>query len=372
MAFRILSGLLLSVFISINANADELQINPLHPDQYTVVHGDTLWDISGKFLQHPTQWPELWRFNSQIQNPHLIYPGDTIYFAMVNGKPQLSLSRSEQPAAELNIQTPCVLKEEEFKHGRTKFPISADGKLIPCIRVTNLNQAIKLIPNDKIDQFLTTPRVVGANELNAAPYVLELGGEHLVAGIGDSVYVRAINTPQNSTFTIYRAGETYKSPETGEVLGYEAQFIAKTTLKRPGDPATLVITKAKSEIRMGDRVMPNLEEDVTLNYFPRPPAKKINGTIISVQGGVSQIGLYNTVVIDKGIRDGLQVGHELDIYKKGRMIMDRFGPIKNAMVKLPDEKAGILMVFRPFERVSYALVMKAGQAIHLLDKVQTP
>ncbi|PPD44895.1 MAG: peptidoglycan-binding protein [Methylobacter sp.] len=372
MAFRILSGILLSAFISINACADELQINPAHPDQYTVVHGDTLWDISGKFLQHPTQWPELWRFNSQIHNPHLIYPGDTIYFSMVNGRPQLSLSRNELPSGELNIQSPCVLHEEDLKNGRTKFPVSPDGKLMPCIRESNLNQAIKLIPTDRISQFLTTPRVVGPNELNAAPYVVDLAGEHLVAGEGDKIYVRAIYSSSNQNYTVYRQGQTYKNPETGETLGYEAQYIADTTLQQVGDPASLAVTKSKSEIRLGDRVMPNLEEDITLNYFPRPPAKKLIGNIISVPGGVSQIGLYNTVVIDKGSRDGLQVGHELTIYRKGRMISDRFSPIKNAMVKLPDEKAGILMVFRPFERVSYALVMKANLAIHVLDKVKTP
>jgi hypothetical protein len=371
MAFRTLFGFMVSFFISINTWAEEIQINPTHPDQYTVVEGDTLWDISGKFLNHPGQWHELWSNNSQIKNPNLIYPGDTIYFAIVNGKPQLSLSRNEQQA-QSSSDSSCILSEGDVKNGRTEFAVSEDGKLLPCIRETISKKAIELIPTGSIAQFLTSPKVVAENELSNAPYIVDIAGEHLVAGAGDSVYVRSITQPANQSYTIYRAGSAYVNPETGEILGYEAEYIAETTLQQTGDPATLLITKSDSEIRKGDRVMPKIEEEVTLNYFPRPPEKSINGNIISVLGGVSQIGLYNVVVIDKGIEDGILTGHELAIYQNGNSIHDPYSSIKNDVVKLPDEIAGTLMVFRPFERVSYALVMKATQAIHLLDKVQTP
>jgi hypothetical protein len=143
-------------------------------------------------------------------------------------------------------------------------------------------------------------------------------------------------------------------------------------LQQPGDPATLAITKSASEVRTGDRIMSNIDEDIALNYFPRPPEQGVNGSIISVLGGVSQIGRHNVVVIDKGTNDGLSVGHELNIYKRGKMIKDTYSLVKNDTVNLPDEVAGTLMVFRPFERVSYALVMKATQALHVLDKVRTP
>jgi hypothetical protein len=143
-------------------------------------------------------------------------------------------------------------------------------------------------------------------------------------------------------------------------------------LQQPGDPATLAITKADREIRTGDRIMPTIEEELALNYFPRPPEESVKGSIISVLGGVSQIGRYNVVVIDKGTADGLLAGHELDIYRTGKIVRDDYSPIKNDAVNLPDEIAGTLMVFRPFERVSYALVMKASQALHVLDKVKTP
>jgi hypothetical protein len=371
MTFRSFSGFIILLIFSSILWAEELQINPSHPEQYTVVKGDTLWDISAKFLNHPWQWPELWKNNSQIGNPNLIYPGDTIYFSIVNGKAQLSLSRNEQ-AYSSKSNGPCIIKEGSVKQGRTEFKTSEDGKLLPCIRETDVKEAINLIPSNAIAKYLTTPKVVSENELNSSPYVIGFAGEHLLAGMNDKIYVRAINSSENLSYTAFRTGNTYLSPETGEILGYEARYVADTKLEQPGDPATLLVTKANNEIRMGDRLMLSAEEDINLNYFPKPPEEKIVGSIISVLGGVSQIGQYNVVVIDKGIKDGLQTGHQLDIYKRGKMARDIYTVNKDVAVKLPDEHAGSLMVFRPFERISYALVMKASQAIHVLDKVQTP
>lgn len=369
MAFRTIVGFIVPFLLSISAWADEIQLNPSHPDQYTVAEGDTLWDISGKFLSHPWQWPELWSYNSQIENPHLIYPGDTIYFSMVNGKPQLGLSREPNRGIKLS---PCVLENGNTHHARTEFPVTDEGKLEPCIRETPLKQAIKLIPMDAINAFLISPRVVSEKELDTSPYVVGFAGEHLLAGTGDKVYVRSITEPKSLSYTMYRSGATYKQPETGEILGYEAKYIAQTTLQQEGDPATLYINQADREIRIGDRLMSDPEEEITLNYFPRPPEDSIKGSIISVFDGVSQIGRYNVVVIDKGTSDGLLPGHELVVYQRGQIVRDRNSSVKNDSVKLPDEIAGSLMVFRPFERVSYALVMNATRAIHVLDKVQTP
>jgi hypothetical protein len=372
MTSRILAGLMVFLFISLSAHADEIQINPSHPDQYTVVKSDTLYDISGKFLKHPWQWPELWKHNSQIKNPHLIYPGDTIYFSMVNGKPQLSLSRNDQSPSPDKPDSSCILQEKDYQHGRQEFAVSSDGKVLPCIRESQLKQAIKILPAEIIASFLTSPKVVDDNELRNAPHVVGFAGEHLIAGAGDRVYVRSITEENESAYTIYRPGNAYVNPETGEILGFEAQYIADVTLQQAGDPATLAITKAASEIRIGDRNMVRSEQDIPINYFPRPPEQSITGHIISVLGGVSQIGLYNVVVIDKGTADGLLAGHELNIYTRGQFVHDAYSSVKNDFVHLPDEIAGSLMVFRPFSRVSYALVMKATQALHVLDKIKTP
>ncbi len=341
MAFRILSGILIPLFFSSALWAETLKINPNHPDQYTVLKGDTLWDISGKFLQNPWQWPQLWSHNPQIKNPNLIYPGDTLFFSYVNGKPRLSLSRTV--------------------------------KLSPSIREYSLGEAVDLIPSDAISQFLTSPKVVNKKDLENAPYIIDFAGEHLVAGAGDRVYVRSIEHPDSLNYTVFRLGEPYISPENQEILGYEAVYIADTTLQTPGDPATLVINKSDSEIRIGDRLMVSSAGELALNYFPRSPQKKISGSIISVLNGVSQIGQHNIVVIDKGTADGLESGHVLDIYRRGRIVGDKYFKLeKNAAVKLPDELAGMLMIFRPFERLSYALVMEANSAIHIYDRVKTP
>ena len=340
MAFLKTLCFVFSLLFCTNLWADIIRINPNHPDQYTVVKGDTLWDISGKFLQNPWQWPQVWKKNPQIKNPHLIYPGDTLYFSIVNGQPQISLSNN--------------------------------SALVPRVRESSIKQAIRMIPTDAIAQFLTSPKVVDKDELEQSPYIIDIVGEHLIAGAGDKVYVRSITDPKSLGYTIYRAGTPYLNPETDEVLGYEAQYIADSTIERAGDPATLFIVKSDKEIRKGDRLMISAEGELALNYFPHPPKESINGNIINVLDGVSQIGQHNIVVVDKGTEDGLQSGHTLDIYQRGETVIDKYSDRKNEPVKLPNEIAGVLMIFRPFKRVSYALVIEATQAIHILDKVQTP
>ena len=381
MVFRALTGLIVTFFMTTflwASEPDEISINPNHPDQYTVVEGDTLWDISGKFLNHPTQWPQLWSYNSQIKNPHLIYPGNTVYFSVVGGKPRLSFSRANDPYGQyqgtdsMPSSDTCVVSEEDIHQGRTSFAMAKNGKLSPCVRETSMKTAIKLIPTESIAKYLGSPKVVGANELNTAPYVIDFAGEHLIAAAGDKFYVRSIINPENVSFTVYRPGNIFKRPETGEILGYEAKYIADSTLQQEGDPATMHIDKSNSEILMGDRLMPKEQEQFILNYFPRPPEENIKGSIISVLDGVSEVGKFNVVVIDRGGLDGLLPGHELEIFRRGRVANDSYSIVKGDQVKLPDEIAGTLMVFRTFDRVSYALVMKANQAIHVFDKVQTP
>jgi hypothetical protein len=361
-----LISLLLNACFLTPIHADEIALNPTHPDKYTVVEGDTLWDISGKFLQHPWQWTKLWETNPQIKNPNLIYPNDTIYFQMVDGKPQLSLSRQQA----LQTDKPCILKPKDYEKGRETFLLDKNNKVLPCARESDLEKPINLIPHDKIAAFLTSPKVVSEEELDNAPYVVGFHEGHLLAGAGDKFYVKNLTNMTAKTYTIYRTGETYLDADTQDVLGVEAQYIASATMQNEGEPATLVITKGTHEIRIGDRIMPSPEVENTLNFFPKPPEKMIDGHIIGVKSNMQLIGLYSVVVIDKGSLDGLTAGHELTIYQKGKTIGD---PVKEDAdaVKLPDEIAGKMMVFRPFEHLSYALIMESRHDIHRLDEVKT-
>lgn len=364
-----LIGFLLTFGVLPVSHADDIALNPAHPEKYTVVKGDTLWDISGKFLQHPWQWTQLWQYNrNQIKNPHLIYPNDTIYFTTINGQPQLSLSRQIQTT---NIQTdkPCILKPHEYKNGRQSFLLDKNNKVLPCLRESELEKPINLIPHDRIAAFLTSPKVVSAEELDDSPYVVGFHEGHLMAGTGDKIYVQGLKDTNAETYTLYRAGETYRDADTDEILGYEARYIANATLQNDGNPATFVLSDGLQEVRTGDRIMPNAEMENTLNFFPHPPEKELVGHIIGVKDGVALIGLYSVVIIDKGSEDGLIAGHELTIYQKGKRVTD---PVKNNAdeINLPDEISGKMMVFRPFEHLSYALIMQINHDIHRLDEVK--
>lgn len=347
--------------------ADEITLTPNPPEKYVVVKGDTLWDISGKFLKHPWQWTELWKQNTQIKNPHLIYPNDTIYFQIVDGKPKLNLTHFE-PVAQTD--KPCVLKPSEYENGRETFLLDKNNKVLPCMRESELEKPITLIPHDKIASFLNSPKVVSQEELDNAPYVVGFREGRLLAGTGDKVYVKNLINTTASTYTIYREGETYRDPHSNDVLGIEAIYMANATLAKGGDPATLVITKGTHEIRTGDRVMSSPEIENTLNFFPKPPDTPLDAHIVGVKDGMALIGLYSVVVVDKGTAEGLQAGHELTVYQKGKNIID---PVKDKeqTVQLPDEEAGKIMIFRPFEHISYALVMKADHDIHRGDEVKT-
>jgi hypothetical protein len=336
-------GILLSFFVYGLVFADTVKLNPNHPDKYVVVKGDTLWDISGRFLENPWQWPEIWYVNPQIDNPHLIYPGDIISLVYVDGKPRLMLDR-----------------------GAGTYKLTPQGRVIP------LDQAISTIPLDAIKQFLSEPTIVGKDELDKAPYVVEHKGEHIVSAADNSVYVRGIKDYNIRKYSVVRQGNTYTDPISKEVLGYEARFIANAKLYRTGDPSTLKLLRSKREALIGDRLLPSGEETYNANFMPRAPQSSIDGRILSVLDGVNQIGTYQVVVINKGAREGLEPGHVLDIYQAGDTILDAVTENRKDTVTLPDEKAGVLMVFRTFEKLSYALVMKASRNMNVMDIVRNP
>lgn len=340
-----LTGLLLGLLLSCTTFAAEpVALNPAHPDRYTVVKGDTLWDIAGSFLRDPWQWPEVWYVNPQIENPHLIYPGDIIVLTYLNGKPRLSIERGT----------------------------SGTVKLSPQIRSTPIDMAIPVIPMGDIMPFLSRPYVMDKKDMDAAPYVVSFKEERIAGTTDDKIYVRSIETEEHSRYDVIRPGKPYKDGETGEILGYEAMYIGTAELERTGDPASLILLNTKMEVIAGHRLIPVVYDKIQKDFYPKSPDKLINGNIIAVFNGVSQIGPQNIVVLDRGADDGLAPGHVLTIEQRGATIFDRVSPDPHDKVKLPDEKAGVLMVFRTFPRVSFGVVMSATTVIHVLDRVHTP
>ena len=312
------------------------------PDQHIVVKGDTLWDISAMFFKDPWKWPYIWGMNKDtIKDPHWIYPGEVIVLDRTTG----TLS----------------------KGGITKGITNGIVKLSPEIRVSDSKQdAIPSIPAGVIEPFLSQPLVVAEKALTGAPAIVGLHEARVIAGLGDSAYVKGLTEDQGTKWQVYRPGKTFVDPDTRENLGHEAIYLGAVTVKEFADISTTVITDAKQEINVGDRlVAPN--DTVARNYLPRAPQSDISAKVISIYGGVSQGGQNTVITLNKGERDGLQNGHVLALYSKGDIVK-----FEGKNLAMPDERYGLLFVFRVFEKVSYALVMQTRLPVHLLDRAQTP
>ncbi len=343
---------------------------PDYPERYVVVKGDTLWGISKRFLNDPWLWPSVWHINPGIRNPHLIYPGDIIVMHIVDGKPYITLD------GQAGMQPDQVTSGGSQKP-RTLEPVKPGlrvVKLSPSARVSGIHKAISTIPMNAIRPFLDRPRVVTEEQLEDAPYIVSSYEEHLISGTGNRVYARNITKPL-SGYNIVRPGNAYIDPETGDVLGYEAIYLADAHLVKIGkdedEPATLSVTKALREVLNNDVLIPHEQREQMFQFTPRSPDVPVKGQIMSVFNGVSQIGQFMVVVLNRGEKDGLAPGHVLAVMQKGAKVYDsqRFF---FTSVKLPDERAGIMMVFKTYENLSYALVMEANRAMHIQDRFENP
>jgi LysM repeat protein len=364
-------GLLLS---SYQVSADTVALKVDHPDRHIVVKGDTLWDISARFLKDPWQWPTVWNVNPAIKNPHLIYPGDVILLRIVEGQPVLWLERDQDKPAAATAST-----HSEQRSVQTSTH-TADGlaivRLSPQIRASLLEEeAIPTIPSDAIKQFLKFPRIVSKRELEDAGYIVASEDGGLLSGSDDKIYARGIEPQEQTAYDIVRVGKTYRSQKGwgSDVLGYEMLRIADARVTRYDDTSTMIITKTNREVLIGDRLLPATHErELSLNYLPHAPDKKVNGKIIAVLDGVSRIGQYHTVVVDLGERDNIETGHVLAIYQTGETISDKVSGFWSKKLTLPDERAGTLMIVQPFEKISYALVMEASKDMKVNDSITNP
>ncbi len=398
----IIALLVVGGFAATVASAGELQVKEDAPERYVVEKGDTLWGIAGRFLSEPWRWPEIWRMNQeQIKNPHRIYPGDVIVLDTSDGGPRLRLLNS---------------------HSYGGRPVV---KLSPTARVEQREpMAIPAISPADIQPFLSEPLVVTPDSLESAARIVAQEDNRVIIGVGSRAYVSGINGPQK-VWSIYRQGRPLIDPDTNAVLGHEAVYLGDARVIRPGDPATVEIIKSKQEIRRDDRLLPAANVELS-NIVPRAPQKEIRARIVSAYGGVSETGRGSIVALNRGQRDGLEVGHVLALARFGNtVIVDQpqgegapsryitldkclrpgakvsygepydvdkaYGPCPpgtegpksfeerkpreargGTPIKLPDERYGLVMVFRTFDTVSYGLVLQSRASVHVADLAETP
>jgi hypothetical protein len=330
-------------------------VNPSAPMHYTVKRGDTLWGIASMYLKDPWLWPEVWIINPQIPNPHLIYPGDQLALAYgADGRPTV---RVEQ---------------------------AGTVRLDPRLRSTPLANAIPTIPYSAIAAFLSRPTVVSDEEIKHAPYVLAFRDMHQVAGSNNEVYFRNLSAVENSRYAIVHIAGPLRDPDDNKLLGYEAIYAATALVQRPGDPAKAVLIDPARETLAGDRLLSAENTETPITFTPHAPATQVHGRIIDRVAGTDLIGLYDVVVLNRGKSQGLEPGTVLAIDMRGEVVPDVYrggrsiaiGSTSDVTfapkVKLPNERNGTLLVFKVYDRVSYALIVGADDVIRIGDVVHNP
>lgn len=371
------------------------ELAPDAPDSYVVKSGDTLWAISKMYLRSPWRWPELWGMNlEEILNPHLIYPGQALYLIKRDGRAMLSGSPPASSAAEATGAGPAATGAAVAAGGPGSGGLDT-VRLSPRIRYQEARNPLTTLRTRDIEPFLAEPLIVEENELQLAPRIVAAGENRVIIGRGDRVYARGpasaplLDEPQKlKQFRIFRNAKPLRDPETGEVLGYEAEFLGKAALARSEGrtevastggkvntalvPATIDITSAKSEILVGDRMAPEPEREF-LSFAPRAPGRAVDGRIISIYGNssVANASQNQVVVLNRGRRDGIESGHVLAILKDGQQLVDATDPAR-PLIKLPNERNGLLMVFRVYEKLSYGLILDITDAVRVGDRLTSP
>ncbi|WP_346795712.1 LysM domain-containing protein [Halomonas sp. Bachu 37] len=338
-----LAALALGLLLPAAAAAQTATWESLHdqaPERYTVVRGDTLWDIAGRFLHDPWRWQQVWRVNPQIGNPHRIYPGDEIYLYDCGGRPCLGLARGKNVV-----------------------------KLSPEIRTPPRREAIEPIPMETVEAFLRDHRIVDdPDAIDELAYVVAGDERRLISGAGDRIYARGTVVPAGH-YGIYRVGESYFGPN-GELLGQELESVGEArAMRQEGDIAKLEVLSARMEVRNNDIILPLESRLLESRFLPRAPQREVEGHILAVPGGVRFVGRLQVITLNLGTEDGLQPGHVLRVEQQGERVND---PRSRDVLQLPGDEAGVVMVFRPYDRVSYALVMRASRTLEVGDRVYNP
>ncbi len=319
-----------------------IPVAPDAPQTYIVQPGDTLWDISSRFLTDPWYWPEIWHVNPQVQNPHLIYPGDTLALTWVDGQPRVMVASG----------------------GPTR--------LSPRVRENPLSEAIQAIPYERIAAFMSRPGVLAKEQIESAPYVAHGRDGHLAFSVGNDIYVRRLgNTSLGNRYSIYHVGDELKDPESGDVLGFQGIFTGEADLKRNGDPATMLVVDSARETLEGDILLP-VAHDAKMDFIPRAPKGQVDGTVMSVIDDRTVTGQYDIVIINRGTRHGIAPGNVLSVWEAGYEARDITENAVSGKMMTPEERNGLFMVFKAYDRLSYGLLMESSREIHVGDSVKSP
>ncbi len=345
------------------ATGTRLPLAPNAPDTYTVKAGDTLWGISQTFLSQPWYWPELWYLNPQVQNPHRIYPGDVLSLVTINGQPRLMVTERGAAGA------------ESVTSGNAE-------RLSPQVRSEPLD-AITTIPYGLVAAFLGRPSIISKDEVKKAPYLVNVRDKHLIGSAGDEVYVRGIKDAVEGTrYNIVHVGEELRDPDDGDLLGYFGAYVGTGPVVATGDPAKLKLNETEKEALQGDKLFAETYQ-MNMDFVPHAPGSTVEGTIFAVKG-VFYAGRYQVVAINRGTKAGVDAGSVLAIYQSGETVQDIYSdghsadPMKSRRgmfkdkVKLPDERIGRVLVFKTYERMSYALIMDTSHAVAIGDYVRNP
>ncbi len=343
--------------------AQNLELAKNAPDSYTVVKGDTLWDISGRFLSRPWRWPEIWQLNrDSIKDPHWIYPGDVVYLDLSGPQPRLRLGKSLGGSRD-------GYNDGDQANGAGRNGIAGSTRLQPMVRSKPLdNDAIPTVDMAAIEAFLNRPLIVDETGLRENPRIVATQEGRVYLSRGDKAYVRGIKDEKVDEYHIYRQARPLLDPDTRRPIAYEALYVGSAKLDKMGDPSTLRIYNTAEEVGIGDRLMPASRAEM-FNVVPRAPEMAIDGRIVSVYRGVTQVGKNSIVAINRGTEQGVNVGHVLEVRQKGRWAKD---PETREAIRLPDESVGYMMVFRVFDQVAYGLIMEASQSISVGDIVSKP
>ncbi|MEP7057100.1 MAG: LysM domain-containing protein [Caldimonas sp.] len=333
------------------------ELLPTAPDSYTVKPHDTLWGISGLYLKSPWRWPELWGMNlEQIRNPHLIYPGQVLFLDKTNGRARLRMGQAPEGVDVV--------------------------RLSPRIRSsTTAADGIASIPFNLIEPFLNEAVIFERNELADAPRIVAAQEGSVLLSRGDTAYVRG-ELGNEREYRIFREPRPLKDPTTAEILGYEATYVGAAQYLRQGEtrngsedkpeivPATFVVTSIRQEAGVGDRLSPLPAREFT-NYAPHAPQGPLDGQIVSIYGDALTAGQNQIVALNRGARDGVERGHVLALWRDGVRAIDKTDPGRPLM-KLPDERHGMLFVFRVFDRMSYALILSVKEPVKAGDRFTQP